>query len=77
MRVLAKPAKHVLDEMMADDELQYDHLAAGLAEALKADPTVFDAQRMKEFTGSVSRPYPFFLKATLHNLHEQCFILYI
>lgn len=43
----------------ADDELQYDHLAAGLAEALKDDPTIFDAHRLKNFTGSVSVPLPF------------------
>lgn len=38
-----------------DDELQYDHLAAGLAEALKDDPTIFDTHRLKNFTGSMLR----------------------
>ncbi|XP_024401979.1 uncharacterized protein [Physcomitrium patens] len=38
-----------------DDDLQYDHLAAGLADALKADPTVFDAHRLKKITGAALR----------------------
>ncbi|CAK9867015.1 unnamed protein product [Sphagnum jensenii] len=38
-----------------DGELQYDHLAAGLAQALKADHTVFDAQRLKNCTGMMLR----------------------
>lgn len=37
--------------VIADQELQYDHLAAGLAQALKADPTAFDAKRLKCYTG--------------------------
>jgi hypothetical protein len=40
-------------EFLADEELQYDHLAAGLAQALKADHTVFDAQRLKNCTGTI------------------------
>jgi hypothetical protein len=60
----------IVGVMLVDDELQYDHLAAGLAEALKADSTVFDAHRLKKFTGSVSGPFPFFLdKILLHNLY--------
>lgn len=36
---------------MADNELSYDHLAAGLKEALQKDKAAFDADRLQKYTG--------------------------
>lgn len=48
-----------------DEELHYDHLAAGLKAALENDNSVFDADRLKSYSGSElrkllnwSRPLP-------------------
>lgn len=36
---------------MADDELNYDHLAVGLKEALQNDSSAFNADRLQKYTG--------------------------
>lgn len=38
---------------MVDDELNYDHLAVGLKEALQNDSSAFDADRLQKYTGIV------------------------
>lgn len=40
---------------MTDDDLDYDHLALGLKEALEKDKSAFDADRLQKFTGLSSR----------------------
>lgn len=37
--------------MMADKDLSYDHLAAGLKAALENDKSAFDADRLQKYTG--------------------------
>lgn len=37
---------------MADTEMHYDHLAAGLKEALENDKSAFDADRLQKYTGT-------------------------
>lgn len=37
---------------MADNELSYDHLAAGLKEALQNDKSAFDSDRLQKYTGT-------------------------
>lgn len=39
---------------MADNEMNYDHLAAGLKEALENDKSAFDADRLQKYTGTKS-----------------------
>lgn len=36
---------------MSDKEMTYDHLAAGLKEALQNDKSAFDADRLQKYTG--------------------------
>lgn len=38
--------------IMADNEMNYDHLAAGLKEALENDKSAFDADRLQKYTGT-------------------------
>lgn len=38
---------------MADNELSYDHLAAGLKGALQNDRSAFDADRLQKYTGTI------------------------
>lgn len=40
---------------MTDDDLDYDHLALGLKEALEKDKSAFDADRLQKYTGLSSR----------------------
>lgn len=39
--------------LVADKEMTYDHLAAGLKEVLQNDKSAFDADRLQKYTGTI------------------------
>lgn len=41
--------------MLKDKDLNYDHLASGLRDALQNDKSAFDADRLQKYTG-ISSP---------------------